>query len=142
MNLAPTRRTCRCNQPHVSDRRVAEGVNKDVHVAFLVVIHRPRNRRVDADADDILVRLGFCEFRAGWRDRTVIGLAMSGPPKAIRIINFIAADRVALGRCRPRAPTDPYVPTLEHTVPLIMVSLRAGDSNGRYAREQAGIDQG
>jgi hypothetical protein len=34
------------------------------------------------------------------------------------------ADRVALGRCRPRAPTDPYVLALEHTVPQIRDSLR------------------
>ena len=28
-----------------------------------------------------------------------------------------ASDRVALGRCRPTAPTDPYVLALQHTVP-------------------------
>ena len=33
-------------------------------------------------------------------------------------------DRVAVGRYRPTAPTDPYVRTLAHTVPLIMDSLR------------------
>ena len=33
-------------------------------------------------------------------------------------------DQVALGDCSPRAPTDPYVPALEHTVPRIMGSLR------------------
>ena len=32
-----------------------------------------------------------------------------------------SADRVAPGRYRPRAPTDPYVRTLAHTVPQIMV---------------------
>ena len=53
-----------------------------------------------------------------------------------------ASDRVALGRCRPRAPTDPYVRALAHTVPLIMVSRRAGDSNGRCEREQAGNGDG
>ena len=37
---------------------------------------------------------------------------------------FVHQDRVALGRYRPRAPTDPYVRTLAHTVPLIMDSLR------------------
>ena len=31
--------------------------------------------------------------------------------------------RVALGGCPPRAPTDPYVHALEHTVPQVMVSL-------------------
>jgi hypothetical protein len=34
-------------------------------------------------------------------------------------------DRVAPGRHRPGAPTDPYVRALAHTVPLIMDSLRA-----------------
>ena len=35
----------------------------------------------------------------------------------------IAKGQVALGDCSPRAPTDPYVPTLEHTAPHIMRSL-------------------
>ena len=39
------------------------------------------------------------------------------------------SDRVAPGRCRPGAPTDPYVLALEHTVPQIRVSLRAGRPN-------------
>jgi hypothetical protein len=38
---------------------------------------------------------------------------------------FEIADQVALGDCSPRAPTDPDVPTLGHTVPQIMASLRA-----------------
>ena len=38
---------------------------------------------------------------------------------------FVRSDRVALGRYLPRAPTDPYVPALEHTVPQVMASLRA-----------------
>jgi hypothetical protein len=37
-----------------------------------------------------------------------------------------ASDRVALGGYPPRAPTDPYVLALEHTVPQIMGSLQAG----------------
>jgi hypothetical protein len=41
-------------------------------------------------------------------------------PKPFRTIDFAASDRVALGRYRPRAPTDPYVPALEHTAPHIM----------------------
>ncbi len=53
-----------------------------------------------------------------------------------------ASDRVALGRCRPRAPTDPYVLALEHTVPQIMVSLRVRRLNERCAREPAGIAGG
>ncbi len=36
-----------------------------------------------------------------------------------------AHDRVAPGRHRPGAPTDPYVRALAHTVPLIMDLLRA-----------------
>ena len=47
-------------------------------------------------------------------------------------------DRVAPGRYRPGAPTDPYVHALAHTVPLIMDSLRVGDSNGQCEREQVG----
>src|SRR5262245_60375214 len=47
-------------------------------------------------------------------------------------------DRVALGRYQPRAPTDPYVLALEHTVPQIMDSLRACKWNARCAREPAG----
>jgi hypothetical protein len=39
-------------------------------------------------------------------------------------VRFAASDRVALGRCRPEAPTDPYVLALEHTVLQIMGSLR------------------
>jgi hypothetical protein len=35
-----------------------------------------------------------------------------------------AVGQVALGDCSPRAPADPYVPTLEHTAPHIMGSLR------------------
>ena len=37
-----------------------------------------------------------------------------------------APDRVASGRCRPEAPTDPYLLALEHTVPQIMGSLPSG----------------
>ena len=36
----------------------------------------------------------------------------------------LSEDRVALGDYSPRAPTDPYVRTLPHTVPQIMASLR------------------
>src|SRR5262245_37759680 len=50
----------------------------------------------------------------------------------------VARDRVALGRCRPRAPTDPYVLALEHTVLQITGSLRAGKLNARCARWPAG----
>lgn len=46
-------------------------------------------------------------------------------------------DRVALGRCRPRAPTDPYVLALEHTVLQIMASLRVCKRNERCIREPA-----
>ncbi|WP_146453138.1 hypothetical protein, partial [Bythopirellula polymerisocia] len=44
-------------------------------------------------------------------------------------IRFGAEDQVALGDYSPRAPTDPYVPALEHTVPQIMVSLRDEAAN-------------
>ena len=32
-------------------------------------------------------------------------------------LNLVTFDRVAPGRCRPGAPSDPYVRTLAHTVP-------------------------
>ena len=48
-------------------------------------------------------------------------------------------DQVALGRCLPRPPADPYVPTLEHTVPLIMGSLREVEAwIALRGQEQAG----
>ena len=37
---------------------------------------------------------------------------------------IISDGRVALGGCPPRAPTDPYVGTLDHTVPQATPSLR------------------
>ena len=49
-----------------------------------------------------------------------------------------AEDWVALGRYRPRAPTDPYVLALEHTVPQIMALLRVGRWNERYAQGPEG----
>ena len=53
-----------------------------------------------------------------------------------------AEDRVAEGNCSPPAPTDPYVPSLEHTVPQIMVSLREHRSNDKCGREPADIAGG
>ena len=49
-----------------------------------------------------------------------------------------ASDRVASGRCRPEAPTDPYVLTLEHTVPQIRGSLRADRASASCARGPRG----
>src|SRR5215475_14795758 len=49
-----------------------------------------------------------------------------------------ASDRVASGRYRPEAPTDPYVLALEHTVLQITGSLPAGKLNARCARRPAG----
>src|SRR5215471_20928938 len=48
------------------------------------------------------------------------------------------SDRVALGRYRPEAPTDPYVLALEHTVLQITGSLHAGKPNARCAHRPAG----
>ena len=45
-------------------------------------------------------------------------------------------DRVDLGGCPPRSPTDPYVPTLEHTVPQVMVSLRATMDDTRIGKRE------
>ncbi len=53
----------------------------------------------------------------------------------------LAEDQVALGDYSPRAPTDPYVPALEHTVPQIMVSLRKEEAWSELReQEQAGND--
>jgi hypothetical protein len=46
-------------------------------------------------------------------------------PLVVSGIAKVHQDRVAPGRYRPGAPTDPYVRTLAHTVPLIMDLLRA-----------------
>jgi hypothetical protein len=46
-------------------------------------------------------------------------------------------DWVALGRYRPRAPTDLYVRALAHTVPRITDSLRDRRLNERCARRPA-----
>ena len=43
-------------------------------------------------------------------------------PAVVGKMQLPASDRVAPGRCRPRAPTDPYVRTLAHTVPLMLGS--------------------
>jgi hypothetical protein len=53
-----------------------------------------------------------------------------------------AHDRVAPGRFRPGAPTDPYVRALAHTVPLIMDSLRVEASSGPREPEQEGSGVG
>ena len=50
-------------------------------------------------------------------------------------------DQVTVGDCSPTVPTDPYVPALEHTVPLIMVSLREEEAWIELrVREQVDID--
>ncbi len=54
-----------------------------------------------------------------------------------RIAHFHHWDRVASGRCRPEAPTDPYVLALEHTVHQIRGSLRTVELNGRSSRAPA-----
>ena len=50
--------------------------------------------------------------------------------------------RVALGGCPPRAPTDPYVLALEHTVPRIMGSLRDCRPSGQSEPGEADIASG
>ena len=45
-------------------------------------------------------------------------------------VGLTAPDRVASGRYRPEAPTDPYVLALEHTVLQIMSSLPFGTQRG------------
>ena len=48
------------------------------------------------------------------------------------------ADRVAPGRYRPGAPTDPYVLALEHTVPQIRDSLRDNRASALCAQGPRG----
>ena len=49
-----------------------------------------------------------------------------GKANGVCLTHLDAPDRVASGRCRPEAPTDPYLLALEHTVPQIMGSLPSG----------------
>jgi hypothetical protein len=44
--------------------------------------------------------------------------------RVTELVRYLHQDRVAPGRYHPGAPTDPYLHTLAHTVPLIMDSLR------------------
>ena len=60
-------------------------------------------------------------------------------PERATTFEYLPPGRVAVGRYRPTAPTDPYVPTLEHTVPQVMVSLRARKLNVKCERAPAGI---
>ena len=55
-------------------------------------------------------------------------------PAVLGEMQLPASDRVATGRCRRGAPTDPYVLALEHTVPQITVSLRARRLSGKCVR--------
>ncbi len=49
-----------------------------------------------------------------------------------------AVGRVAPGDCSPGAPTDPYVPALEHTAPHIMGSLREHRLNELHVSVEEG----
>src|SRR5262249_15969645 len=62
----------------------------------------------------------------------------SGPgPSGLR-----ASDRVASGRCRPEAPTDPDVLALEQTVPHIRNSLPDGSrTHGAHPRQRVAPEQ-
>ena len=52
-----------------------------------------------------------------------------------------ASDRVALGRYRPRAPTDPYVLTLEHTVLQIMAfCVWEGGTRGTHRGQRVALE--
>jgi hypothetical protein len=51
-----------------------------------------------------------------------VGLNAALAPTCASEIRFDEVGRVGLGGCTPRAPTDPYVLALEHTLPLIMDS--------------------
>jgi len=52
----------------------------------------------------------------------------------------MANGQVARGDCSPRAPTDPYVPALEHTAPHIKRLLRdVGRLNAQHVMAAAGM---
>jgi hypothetical protein len=74
--------------------------------------------------------------------RTPLSLGAEVKITSVRFGSALPAeDQVALGDFSPRAPTDPYVPALEHTVPQVMVSLREVEAwNELRVREQAGSD--
>jgi hypothetical protein len=55
---------------------------------------------------------------------TLVLLMLTAAGWYLRRCRAAEQDRVALGRYRPRAPTDPYVRALAHTVPRITDSLR------------------
>ncbi len=58
----------------------------------------------------------------------------------VRVVT--ASDRVASGRCRPEAPTDPYVLALEHTVPQIRDSLPdVSRTHGAHTRQRVTLEQ-
>ena len=61
------------------------------------------------------------------------------------LLRYPASDRVAPGRYRPGAPTDPYVPALGHTAPRITGSLRVCKLNGPCvpgpAESAGGVDE-
>ena len=63
-------------------------------------------------------------------------------PAVSKAGKLTSEDQVTVGDCSPTVPTDPYVPALEHTVPLIMVSLREEEAwNELRVREQVDIDE-
>src|SRR5262245_13943028 len=62
----------------------------------------------------------------------------SATPLSASQVRQSAPDRVASGRYRPEAPTDPYVLALEHTVPQLTGSLHVCKPNVRCARQPAG----
>ena len=94
--------------------RLLEASEKPPLVAWLLVIvgHRHRIRQRARNQSNLPVTKDGQGFK--------IGLTLT---RSMSV--FVRADRVALGDYSPRAPTDPYVPALEHTVPQIMASLRA-----------------
>ena len=60
---------------------------------------------------DVVARTGEIDPSAQGEVRKLL---RSRPPKRESASRELPRDRVAPGRCRPRAPTDPYVPALGH----------------------------
>jgi hypothetical protein len=97
-----------------------------VHLLCAPVIHGDSNLALGLALFGEIARCTLAEVRTARRSDTP---------------QLITADRVALGRCRLRAPTDPYVLALEHTVPQIRVSLHADRASGPCGREPVGNDR-
>ena len=108
---------------------------KDRAVARLLP---PESTPVKTVSQEMPMRSGDCvAYRSSHPPHCANCVRTKRPVSRTRIAEM-TKDRVAPGRYRPGAPTDPFVRALAHTVPLIMDSLRVEESIGLCEREQVG----